>query len=304
MKRGARRVPLWLTAAAVLLLLGVVAVASSGSTPAGSSDTRPPGTLVVDTIFSLFLVLLVPAAALLVYGLAQRKAISRELATGRYPRLSYPLFIGLVLLYTAALSFVLHKYEPGTFTPGVGDGAFSDRLSGLARTESGENRNPEFQWIPVLVLVGVAAAAAFVFWLSARRRRQQFPETGRVVAEKLADLVDGSLDDLRSEADSRRAVVAAYARLEHALAASGLPRRRHETAEELVPRILDELDVDPRPVRRLTDLYELAKFSQHDVSSAMKDQAIDALVEIRDELREAARRDEEAVAATSEAAVP
>ena len=53
MKSGASRVPLVLTAIAVLVLVGAVAVASSGSTPSGSGDTRQPSYVLFDTIFSL-----------------------------------------------------------------------------------------------------------------------------------------------------------------------------------------------------------------------------------------------------------
>ncbi len=103
-------------------------------------------------------------------------------------------------------------------------------------------------------------------------------------------MLDESLDDLRAEPDARRAVIAAYARLEHTFAASGLARLRQETTEEYVGRILGKLDVDARLVRRLTDLFTRAKFSQHAVDEAMKQEAIDALAQIRDDLRAAARR--------------
>ena len=38
-------------------------------------------------------------------------------------------------------------------------------------------------------------------------------------------------------------------------------------------------------MHRLTDLFEWAKFSQHEPEPAMRDEAIDALVAVRDELR-------------------
>jgi hypothetical protein len=98
-------------------------------------------------------------------------------------------------------------------------------------------------------------------------------------------VLDTTLEDLRRERDPRRAVIAAYARLERALAAHGFPRRPAETQAEYVARILDELDVDRGSVRRLTELYTDAKFSIHDVDAGMKEEAIDALERVRDELR-------------------
>ena len=71
---------------AVLGLVGIVAVAATGSTRAGSDERRRPPDLVFDTFLSFSLVLLIPAAALLVYGLMQRRAIALELASGKYRR--------------------------------------------------------------------------------------------------------------------------------------------------------------------------------------------------------------------------
>jgi len=83
-------------------------------------------------------------------------------------------------------------------------------------------------------------------------------------------------------------VIAAYARLERVLAAHGEPRRESDTPEEHLARVLGRLDVDRRATRRLVDLFVRAEFSPHVVDAAMKDEAIDALVRVRDELRESA----------------
>ena len=85
-------------------------------------------------------------------------------------------------------------------------------------------------------------------------RRRSIPIRVRL-AEEVADVLDDSLDDLRAEPDARRAVIAAYARLERTFAASGLAALRQETAEEYVSRILGKLEVDGRLVRRLADLF-------------------------------------------------
>ena len=61
----------------------------------------------------------------------------------------------------------------------------------------------------------------------------------------LADVLDETLDDLRAETDPRRAVIAAYARMERALAAYGLPRRPSEAPDEYLQRIFADLEVEP-----------------------------------------------------------
>jgi len=104
--------------------------------------------------------------------------------------------------------------------------------------------------------------------------------------EEVALALDESLDDLRSEPDIRRAIIAAYARMERTLASAGIPRRPAEAPFEYLERALQALDASTAAVTRLTDLFEWAKFSQHEPDASMRDDAIDALVALRDELRE------------------
>ena len=109
----------------------------------------------------------------------------------------------------------------------------------------------------------------------------------------LEEALDDSLDDLRAETDPRRAVIAAYARLERVLARPRCrrdtrPRRRTSTCD----RVLSSLELSRRAVSRLTALFQTAKFSHHEVDDGMKEEAIDALVSARDELRAARERAE------------
>jgi hypothetical protein len=101
----------------------------------------------------------------------------------------------------------------------------------------------------------------------------------------LAAALDQSLDDLRSDPDLRRAIIAAYARMETALGAAGLPREPAEAPFEYVERALLTLDTSAAAVRKLTDLFVWARFSQHEPEPSMRDEAVDALVAVRDELR-------------------
>jgi uncharacterized protein DUF4129 len=293
-----------LPVAAVLALIGVVAVASTGSTPSGSADGRPPADVLLDTLFSFALLLFLPALAILVYGLAQRKEIAREVASGRYRKtglLAYLVFMGL---FTLAVYFRLtnSNFRLGdrdavvTFVPSQGGKPQRD-------VSSEHVYEPEFAWIPVLVVLALVATGIVAYVLAARRRKHA-TKRGVELAEHVAETLEDTLDDLRAEPDPRRAVIAAWARLEHALGASGLPRRPAETPEEYVARILGRLEVDPGLVHTMTGLYETAKFSQHEVDEGMRESAISALVAIRDELREAALRRRDDQESASEAPTP
>jgi hypothetical protein len=183
------------------------------------------------------------------------------------------------------------------------------RVSSAAQNAAEEQKRqgrtpyePRFTIWPVLVVAGLAGAGLTAAYASHRARRRALGGGDPELALILADVVEETLDDLRAERDPRKAVIAAYARLERALAAYGLPRRASEAPEEYVARILGDLEVGSASVQRLTALFARAKFSQHEVDDGMKDEAIETLEQLRAELRAAEiRAEEERAAALAEA---
>jgi hypothetical protein len=118
-----------------------------------------------------------------------------------------------------------------------------------------------------------------------RERRAPSGEAGQTEVEELIRAVETTIDDLRAERDPRRAVIAAYANMERMLGAHGHARRRAEAPFEYLARILRELNVRESSVRSLTRLFEYAKFSRHEIDAGMKEEAITALLAVRDDLR-------------------
>lgn len=145
-------------------------------------------------------------------------------------------------------------------------------------------RPAHFQW-PLALAVG-----AFVLlggaWIFISRSR---PETGITepggVEEELARAIGSTIDDLRGERDARRAVIAAYANMERILASHGLARGQSELPYEYLARVLQLLQVRESAVRSLTELFEYAKFSKHEIDHAMKERAIESLVAVREDLQ-------------------
>jgi hypothetical protein len=141
---------------------------------------------------------------------------------------------------------------------------------------------PQAPWLwPAAGVVALAAGAGL---LAGRRRRAPAATTGRV-ADRLVGVLEDSAEDLRAEPDPRQAVLAAYARMEGALAPRGAGRLRHETALEYLDRLLARRNLEPEPLRRLTGLFELARFSDHQVTRAMRADAVSALEAITAALR-------------------
>jgi hypothetical protein len=148
--------------------------------------------------------------------------------------------------------------------------------------------SPTFAW-PVAIAAALIIAAALVATAIARsRRRKVVRSTPAELVAELTSLVDIALEDLRTEADPRRAVIAAYARMERALASFGLARHAFEAPfeylERVEPRLAEDLPAARDLVDALTRLFERAKFSPHEIDLAMKEEAVDTLTALRDGL--------------------
>lgn len=276
-----------LAVAALVLLLVTVGIASTGDVPAGAGGTRRPAERLVDVLISLYLVLMVVGAGLWVYLFAIRRDVLAASVAARRGRNRWASFaslvagLGLLALFLRWLSAdeslrrrIVGQDRPPTAIPS-------------AATTAPDGYQPQFATRPVLVVLVVLTAAAAAWFLSSRARRRRLEPAQDSVIPALADVLEETLDDLRAECDPRRAVIAAYARMERALGAFGLPRHPSEAPDEYLRRIFSDLDVGRSATSRLTALFSWAKFSRHDVAPAMKQEAIEALEAVRSELRAA-----------------
>jgi Domain of unknown function (DUF4129) len=280
-------------AALLVGLLAAVAVASRARTPSGGGGThRIDGPLVVEYLsvaaFALSAVLL----PVVVWALWRGRARKEELPprTRRWRRLITVVTMIMLVLAGYLVYRAQHRHPETVVSPrphgstGAGGGR---SVPSAAR----QPVDPGFDWVPAIVVFSTVLGGALAAVVLLRRRGPGVDEpTEADLARQLSLVLDDSLDDLRAEADPRRAVIGAYARMERALAAAGLPRHLAEAPLEYMTRVLrDLLRASAVSVKRLTDLFEWAKFSRHEVDHGMKDEAIAALVAVRDELRAAAR---------------
>jgi hypothetical protein len=277
---------LTLAAGVLLGLLLVVALASRGGLGEGGGEATPRHAL-LDRLFTGFFVLFllyIPVAAWLYWN--QRRNATAEMLPRRRSTLASLITFGSIL----ALVFLLVRYRDrlGLDALHAPHGGGTAAATTAAGTTTPDRYEPQFDWRAAIVVLGVAAAAAGTFFAMRRPDEEGGPEP---LWEQLAYALDDSLDDLLAERDPRKAVIAAYARMERALGAAGVPRVPHEAPLEYVARALRDLDVGEDAVRRLTDLFERAKFSTHEIDEGMRDEAIAALVRVRDELRSTAERE-------------
>jgi hypothetical protein len=274
---------------AAVVLLAVVALASRGGLGgAHGGGGRLPSSTLLDYGFTIVFVLYVLAVpvALWAYVVGGREARVRRAASGkrRVPLVVQLVLFGLVLGLVGPL--IARHRAHGTLPQLTEPPGLSGRL-GRGRKPAETTREPQFRWSVVVVLAAAGAAgAAGAAALVVRRRRAE--PTAPELAEELATALDDAIDDVRAETDPRRAVIAAYARMEAILAAHGLPRRAAEAPYEFLARALAAVAASAEHLARLTDLYEEARFSTHAIPPSLRDEALDALAAVRDDLRAAA----------------
>ena len=146
---------------------------------------------------------------------------------------------------------------------------------------------PHFEWLVFwIALAGIIVSAAAMYVLYRRQKKRKSLTAGPEpnMTEDLITSMSDAIDDLEAEPDARRAVIAAYARMEGVLGRHGLRRKPSETPLEYLRRILLGLTGRADAVQRLTSLFEQAKFSRRDIDVSMKQDAIGALREIRDDM--------------------
>ncbi len=108
-------------------------------------------------------------------------------------------------------------------------------------------------------------------------------EAHESVADYSAELnaLDRMLWEIDQEPDPRTAIRRVYAALETGLDNPDMARRRSETPGIYLRRILGRFDALNAPLSELTDLFQQARFSEHEITPAMRDRAVHALVTVR-----------------------
>jgi len=277
-------------AAAVLALAAVVALASRAEVGGGAGREVHPGLPPAVLEWLVALGAVVGLAALSLYVLAFRA----PRPGGDDDETAPPAHIHPLLKLAAQLVAVVAILAVTFFVWGAlerSDSAAPRPANPPLSAAKGHRRPgaPDVDPHKIAIIAGLflLVGGGLVVWLRPRRG-----ESGKRSARRaVADAVEESLGSLADEPDPRRAVIAAYARMERALGASGIPRRASEAPLEYMHRALRQLRAGARPVRRLTGLFAVAKFSQHPVDSEMKQDAISALEEVG---RDLAAADEEA----------
>jgi hypothetical protein len=264
-------------------LLALVALASSGDlgesdATGGRGGALPTGTF--SYLYAFFLGLGILAFPLFIFLYARETPYSAS--RRRRARLAPFVMLGFV-----ALALALASRWPDELSGVLEQIQIFDRDDELEAGGRSPAEPPKPEARPLAVVWGtvLGIGALLVAWQLLRLRRGRLRPVPSL-AETLSETLSETLDDLRAEPDPRRAIILAYARMEATLTRCGVARDESEAPLEYISRVLLELDVRPDPVEQLTDLFEQAKFSDHPIDADMKEAAIEALEDVRADLRE------------------
>jgi hypothetical protein len=265
-----------LVGSALLALLVLAAVGSADERWGGGVEERGVPNGLINYSFTILVLLIVALVVVIVDALRDRKSLARLPDRGGvHPLVSLVLVLAALAAYGALTDRQLGGESEDGATFGRRD---ADRTS---RGAGGEEQGIEFQWW-LAITVGVLLAGYLLY------RRKQRRRTRPSAAEELEAVLTETLDELELDPDPRRAVIQAYARMESVLAAHGHGRLPHEAPLEYLARVLRDLDVRAEAAHALTELFERARFSTHQIDLAMRAEAVASLEAVRDDLRDAA----------------
>jgi len=210
-----------------------------------------------------------------------------------------------LLLSTLLLPALVFADDPTPTDPP----APTEQPSSSGPTQSpGPNRTDQLPQghsdLPFAGLIGTVLRIALALWLlslvwrglrwlaqdlQARRSREPAPLE---VDFDVLDDPEPLVEEMRRDADlqlelllggePRNAIVACWERFEEQAERVGLARKPWETSSEFTLRLLDVVSADPSAVSRLAVLYREARFSEHDITEADRQRAVEALARIRD----------------------
>ncbi|MYT74497.1 MULTISPECIES: DUF4129 domain-containing protein [unclassified Streptomyces] len=275
--------------AAALLLRPAAPLLSKGAGPLGGSS------------FLVVVLALAWAAGWLVVVRRLRPRIRGDRGTlspreDRLRQIAVPLLlVGPVAL--AVLALVLHRFPAGTkHAPATGPTGLPVP-SFPTPTPSAEGSD-DGSGVPLSVVaagLAVTLLVLVVVLLAIRLRRYGLSLPGppaRPVAEAdterelLLSVVGEGRRALADGTDARAAVIACYAAMEDALAASGVPRHVADSPADLLTRAARAGLAAGPAAPRLTALFREARYSSHPMDDSRRVAAAEALEEIAALLRE------------------
>lgn len=274
-----------------LLLIGVALATPGGFALVESVASRPlRGELPV--VGEYLLVALVVVSAITAILLAVKARSERPLdEESRYFRwLRAPWWIrvavtiaGIVVIVIAVMLVVRAGVDlPSALSGLVGDAPPAGSDAPRAPGEAGGTNL--VGWLATIVFAMAVTLVLALLFILITPEGSIADLAGVDPTDEVADSVELGLADLTTIANPRAAVLACYRTMTIAFRRAGVQERPSDTPFEFLERALVARRVDHDCARRLTELFERARFSNHTIDETTRREALSALNTVQNQL--------------------
>ena len=176
---------------------------------------------------------------------------------------------------------------------GLGTGLNERRAPATTLPESSGDRltGGNIAWSRLALVIIVGLGVLLLAYMALRTLLKPPPEHDDAppaptdeTAAGADESVHASMAILHRVRDPREGIIAAYSQLLDGLASAGLPRVHYEAPDEYMRRCAERLGLREAPLRRLTELFTVARFSTHELDEEHHSAALAALQAVADDL--------------------
>ncbi len=208
-------------------------------------------------LFSLFAIAIVGA---FIY----RKQVAKEALAGVISLALALLSFGLIYILANKISIALYSHGGSNpYNPSFSEPLYSQSM------------------IALIIIAAVMGILFGVFVVKVYKKKEAKVEK-EVITTKEA--MERAIYKVKIGKDVRGAILSAYKEMEKLMRSKGVEDKTYYTPREFREFALETLKISPRPVEMLTNLFEIARYSQHEMNENHRKLALNALEEIRNEI--------------------
>jgi len=138
--------------------------------------------------------------------------------------------------------------------------------------------------VAILAIILACSLLAFQAMREIRAEAKLPLKDEPVLEEKALNVVKETISSIVHEGDFRTAIIRCYQRLCDLLVRYNCPIEKHQTVQEFKTVASKALNIPEKPFARLTQLFEEARYSLHEMDETKKNDALKFLTEIGDHL--------------------
>jgi len=197
----------------------------------------------------------------IVGGLIYRKHLVKEALMGVFSLVAALIMFGLVYLLADRISFFFYSHS--SWTP------------------SNPGNAPSYsQNMLILISISIFMGVLFALFIIRVYKKEVIKEEKRKIT--VAETMERAIYKVKIGKDVRGAILSAYKEMENLMKSRGVEDKDYYTPREFREFALRTLNISQGPLDTLTNLFEIARYSKHEMNEEHRKLALKSLEEIRD----------------------